>query len=175
MSENSNPDWMEQIEKMVQQVAIENGCLLYDVEFSGAGKGRVLRIFIDREDGNVTIDDCSNVSKGFNALLEPDEELIPGGAYTLEVSTPGLERHLKVPWHFQKAVGKKILVKTHKALESMGVTDKRWKAAKTVEEVLVSADDQEMHFVVKDVEINIPYSQVERAKVIFEMTKGQKK
>ncbi len=175
MSEKSSPEWMEQVEKIVKGVAEKNGCLLYDLEFSGAGKGRVLRIFIDREDGNVSIDDCSNVSKDFNAEIESNEDIVPGAAYTLEVSTPGLERHLKEPWHFQKAVGKKILVKTHKSLESMGVTDKRWKAAKTVEEVLTGANEQGLQFVVKDVEINIPYAQVERAKVVFEMTKGQKK
>lgn len=175
MAENSRPAWMETVEKMIHEVAARENCLVYDVEFVGAGKHRTLRIFIDKEDGNVSIDDCSNVSKGLNELLDADENLIPGGAYNLEVSTPGLERHLKTPWHFQKVVGKKILIKTSKSLESAGVTDKRLKSAKTVEEVLAGADDNGIRFQIKDEEVTIPYAMIEKAKVVFEMTKGQKK
>lgn len=169
------PSWMEKVEKWANEVAIREGCVLYDLEFVGAGKGRVLRLFIDREEGSSSIDDCSNVSKGLNEFLEADEELIPGGSYALEVSTPGVERHLKKPWHFKKVVGKKVYVKTSKALESVGVTDKKWKAAKTVEEVLESADEEGIRFVVNDVEIKIPYILIDKAKVVFEFNKGQKK
>ncbi|MNJ98521.1 Ribosome maturation factor RimP [compost metagenome] len=175
MSENSSPDWMEKIEKMVAEIATQVGVMIYDVEFVGAGKFRTLRIFIDREDGNVTIDDCSNVSKGLNEILDADEDIIPGGTYTLEVSTPGLERQLKAPWHFKKAIGKKILIKTSKSLESAGVTDARMKSAKTVEEVLESADDKGISVKIKDVEVNIPYAMIEKAKLVFEINKGQKK
>ncbi|XGC82143.1 ribosome maturation factor RimP [Bdellovibrio bacteriovorus] len=172
---SETPSWMETVKNMAQTAATQEGCLLYDVEFVGLGKGRTLRVFIDKEDGNVTIDDCSNVSKALNEFLDADENLIPGEAYNLEVSTPGLERHLKQPWHFQKAVGKKIYVKTTKAFESAGVTDKKWKAGKTVEDILESADEKGIRFVIKGVELNVPYEMIDKAKVIFEMTKGQKK
>ena len=172
---SADSSWMNKIENMAQQVAEQQGCLLYDIEFVGAGKGRVLRIFIDRQDGNVSIDDCSHVSKGLNELLDADEDLIPGGSYILEVSTPGLDRSLKKPWHFQKVIGKKVYIKTQKPLESIGVTDKKWKAAKTVEEILDSADESCIRFVVKDVEIEIPYSLIEKAKLVFEFNKNQKK
>ncbi|WII71966.1 ribosome maturation factor RimP [Bdellovibrio sp. 22V] len=171
---SENPSWMEKVENMANEVATREGCFIYDIEFVGAGKGRTLRVFIDKEDGSISIDDCSNVSKGLNLLLDV-EDIIPGGAYNLEVSTPGLDRTLKKPWHFQKVVGKKVYIKTTKALESAGVTDKKWKAAKTVEQVLESADDSGIRFVVNDVEIKIPYAMIDKAKVVFEMTKGQKK
>lgn len=168
------PSWMEKVEKMANQAADAVGVLLYDVEFVGIGKGRTLRVFIDKEDGNASIDDCANVSRALNDALD-EQDVIPGEAYNLEVSTPGLDRHLNKPWHFQKAVGKKIYIKTSKALESVGVTDKKWKAAKTVEQVLESADEQGVRFVVNGVELVIPYSLIDKAKVVFEMTKGQKK
>lgn len=175
MSENSKPAWMDQVEKWAAEAATQAGCFIYDLEFIGGGKGRALRVYIDREvEGAISIDDCSNVSKALNEFLDA-EDIIPGGPYALEVSTPGLDRVLNKPWHFQKAVGKKIYLKTHKALESMGVTDKKWKAAKTVEEVLTSADDSGVRFVVKDVEMQIPYDAIEKAKVVFEYNKGQKK
>jgi ribosome maturation factor RimP len=166
--------WIEKVEQMAQQVATAEGCRLYDIEFSGIGKGRTLRVYVDREDGNPTIDDCSNVSKGLNELLDANDP-IPGESYNLEVSTPGLDRVLKKQWHFERVVGKKIYVKTLQALESAGVTDKKWKASKTVEEVLSGADAQGISFKVKDVEFKIPYAMIEKAKLVFEMNKGQKK
>lgn len=170
---SENPQWMEKVEKMAQEVAEREGCFLYDIDFIGAGKGRTLRVYIDKE-GGVGIDNCSDVSKGINLLLDV-EDIIPGGAYNLEVSTPGLERHLKKQWHFEKAVGKKVWMKTTKALESVGITDKKWKAAKTIEDVLESADESGVRFVIKDVELKIPYEIIDKAKVVFEFEKGQKK
>lgn len=168
--------WMEKVEQLAQQAATAEGCLIYDIEFVGAGKGRVLRLFIDKEEeGAISLEDCSNVSKALNVFLDADEDLIPGGAYTLEVSSPGLERHLVKPWHFKKAIGKKVYLKTTKALESAGVEDKKWKAAKTVEEVIESADDEGVSFVVGDVNFKVPYAMIDRAKVLFEINKGQKK
>lgn len=172
---SETPSWMEKVEKVASEVATQEGCILYDLEFVGLGKGRTLRVFIDKEDGTISIDDCSNVSKGLNEFLDANESLIPGEAYSLEVSTPGLDRNLKKPWHFQKVIGKKIYIKTVKALESLGVVDKKWKAAKTVEEILESADESGIRFVVKDVELKIPYSAIDKAKVVFEFSKGQKK
>ncbi|HEX7675956.1 MAG TPA: ribosome maturation factor RimP [Bdellovibrio sp.] len=173
MSETSS--WMEKVEKLANDAATREGCFIYDIEFVGAGKGRTLRLFIDKEEeGAISLDDCSNVSKALNLLLDV-EDIIPGGAYNLEVSTPGLERHLIKPWHFKKAVGKKVYLKTTKALESAGVTDKKWKAAKTVEEVIESADDEGVRFVVNDVDFKIPYNMIDKAKVLFEIVKGQKK
>lgn len=173
---SESPSWMAKVEKIANDVAAAQGCVLYDIEFVGMGKGRTLRLFIDREEeGAISIEDCTNVSRGLSEILDADEEMIPGGEYNLEVSTPGLDRHLKKPWHFKKAIGKKVYIKTTKALESVGVEDKKWKNAKTVEEVLESADEQGVRFVVKDVEIKIPYAMIDRAKLVFEYTKGQKK
>jgi ribosome maturation factor RimP len=175
---------MEKVEKLAQEVAAREGCFIYDIEFVGAGKGRTLRVYIDKEivpaateneePKGVGIDDCSNVSKALNLMLDV-EDVIPGGAYNLEVSTPGLDRWLRKPWHFEKVVGKKIWVKTRGAFESYGVSDKRWKAAKQIEDVLESFDGENLNFHAKDVAVKIPLSAVEKSKVVFEYIKGQKK
>lgn len=167
--------WMTKLEAIVQDITAQESCVLYDIEFVGIGKGRTLRIFIDKDDGSVGLDDCANVSRKLNEVLEAQEDLVPGDAYTLEVSTPGMERHLRKPWHFQKVVGKKVYIKCTKAFGEAGVEDKKWKAGKTVEDVLESADDNGVRLVVNGVELNIPYEMIDKAKVIFEMTKGQKK
>jgi ribosome maturation factor RimP len=180
----SKPSWMEKVEKVAQEVTSREGCILYDIEFVGAGKGRTLRLYIDKEvpstlsgsgePQGVSIDDCSNVSKALNLLLD-EEDIIPGDSYNLEVSTPGIERPLRKAWHFEKAVGKKIWVKTSKAFESFGVEDKKWKAAKQIEDILTAFDGETLSFHVKEGDVKIPLSAIERSKVVFVLTKGQKK
>ena len=88
--------WLEKIEKIAQEIAEREGCVLYDLENIGSGKGRILRVYIDKDTG-VGIEDCSNVSKGLNLRLDV-EDIVPGEMYNLEVSTPGLDRHLKKAW-----------------------------------------------------------------------------
>lgn len=174
-SESSNSqEWMKKIEEIAGKVCQGVGCILYDVEFTGLGKGRTLRVFVDKETG-VGIEDCSNVSKGLNEFLD-ESDLIPGGEYNLEVSTPGVDRVLTKPWHFEKAVGKKISVRSRVAMEELGITDKKWKNAKHVEEVLSSTDGESITFVTKEAPLKIPYSVIEKAKVVFEMKQhGPKK
>lgn len=98
-----SPAQMDQIRQFAEEVAVREGCRLYDLEF----RDRTLRVFIDREPGGVSIDDCANVSKGLNLRLDV-EDVVPGGRYELEVSSPGLERKLTQSWHFERAVGQTI-------------------------------------------------------------------
>ena len=100
---------MQQIRQFAEEVALREGCLLYDLEFFD-GPGRTLRVFIDKEGGGIGIEDCANVSRGLNLRLDV-EDIIPGGRYELEVSSPGLDRKLTQSWHFEKAVGQTVQVK----------------------------------------------------------------
>jgi ribosome maturation factor RimP len=83
---------------------------LVDVEFAQAGRGGVLRIFIDRraEDSSlgVTVDDCANVSHAVSQVLEIENPI--KGHYTLEVSSPGFDRILRTRAHFERFVGERI-------------------------------------------------------------------
>lgn len=172
---NNHPEnnWLMQVEEFAEKAAQQEGCLLYDLEFSGTGQGRTLRVFIDKEAG-VGIEDCSNVSKSLNQLLD-DGDVVPGGPYNLEVSTPGIDRNLKRGWHFDKVVGKKIWVKSQRAFEDFGVEHTKWAKTKQIEQVLSGTDSENLIFETKETVIRIPKSAIEKAKVVFEMTKGQKK
>lgn len=161
--------WLKKVEDLASGIAIREGCVLYDIEFSS----RVLRIYIDREP-QASIQDCENVSKGLSLILDV-ENIIPGEHYQLEVSTPGLERVLKKEWHFKKAVGKKIRIKTNTALENVGVEFDRWKKTKTVEHQLSAFDDKMLFFTIPEGELKIPLGAVEKAKVVFELEKNNKK
>ena len=152
---------------------MREGCYLYDADFSGIGQGRVLRVFIDK-DGGAGVEDCSNVSKGLDVALDEDE-LIPGGPYNLEVSTPGIDRILRKPWHFEKVVGKKIWVKTGIAFEELGVQEPTLKKAKQVEAVLKEFKDETLILEnKKGDDVLLPFNKIEKAKVVFEMPKKLK-
>jgi ribosome maturation factor RimP len=81
-----------------------------DIEFAQAGRGGVLRIFIDRraQDSGVgiTVDDCANVSHAVSQVLETQDPI--KGHYTLEVSSPGFDRILRTRAHFERFVGARI-------------------------------------------------------------------
>lgn len=100
---------LEQVRTFAKEVAVREGCVLYDLEFHD-GPARRLSVYIDKSPGGVSIDDCANVSRGLNLRLDV-EDAIPGGHYDLEVSSPGLDRKLTQLWHFEKAVGQTVRLK----------------------------------------------------------------
>ena len=166
--------WLEKVEKIAQEIAEREGCLLYDIEHSGTGKGRILRVYIDKDSG-VGIEDCSNVSKALNLRLDV-EEIVPGSMYNLEVSTPGLDRHLKKHWHFEKVVGKKVYIQLSKSLGNLNATDdKGLSSMKKFEEVLKSVEQENLIFEIKSNQIKIPFTAIEKAKLVFEYKVNSKK
>ena len=165
---------IQKINEIASQIAAREGVVIYDVEVAGGPNGRVLRIFIDKDqEGGVGIEDCANVSRGLNEILDADEDIIPGGKYDLEVSSPGLERPLKKAWHFEKAVGKKIWIKLGKSLESFGSTDGKVKSAKQLTETLLAVEGESARMKAGDQEILIPLSAIEKAKTVFEFNEGK--
>ncbi len=89
------------------------GMELVDIEFARAGRESVLRLFIDKQ-GGVTLDDCADVSRELSAILDV-EDVIPGH-YSLEVSSPGLDRPLKNPADYERFAGCLVRVRTYEAL-----------------------------------------------------------
>ena len=83
---------------------------LEDVSVSPAGRRRVVRVVVDK-DGGVTLDDVAEVSRSLSELLdtaEADEPDLLGGAYVLEVSSPGVDRPLTAPRHWRRNVGRLV-------------------------------------------------------------------
>jgi ribosome maturation factor RimP len=96
------------VTEIAERVAWAEGLEVTDVELLGGGRRRVLRISIDKPEG-ITHADCELVSHQVGTTLDV-EDVVPGGSYTLEVSSPGLERALKRPRDFQACLGKKARV-----------------------------------------------------------------
>ncbi len=104
----------EQIADLLQPILDSMGLELVEIEFKKLGRGHLLQIFIDKP-GGVTLDDCSDVSRELSVQLDV-EDCIPG-RYTLEVSSPGLDRPLKKEQDFIRFQGQLAVVKTSELLQ----------------------------------------------------------
>ncbi len=104
----------DRIAEIAAPVVDGAGIELVDVQFTAEHGRKVLRIFIDKP-GGVTIDDCGSVSRELGVALDIDD-FIPG-RYSLEVSSPGLDRALKKAADFERFIGSKARVKTKAPLE----------------------------------------------------------
>ncbi|HEX3334086.1 MAG TPA: ribosome maturation factor RimP [Acidimicrobiales bacterium] len=130
------------------------GLELIDVEVHGAQ----LTVFVDRE-GGVGLDDLGEATKDVSAALDRIDPL--PGRYTLTVSSPGLERRLRTPAHFARAVGETVTVRV-----DAGTADVR-----RITGTLQSADETGCTLAGPDVpdgEVRISYDQIERARTVFE-------
>ncbi|MED9972083.1 MAG: ribosome maturation factor RimP [Lachnospira sp.] len=94
--------------ELIQPVVEANGVELFDVDYVKEGSDWYLRVYIDKE-GGVTIDDCQNVSRAFNEIL--DRENYIDDQYIFEVSSPGLTRPLKKEKDYEKSIGRMIEIK----------------------------------------------------------------
>ena len=101
----------EQIAKLAQPVAEENGCTLWDVEYVREGSDRILRVYIDKE-GGIGIDDCEAVARAMNPILDETDPIAE--SYQFEVCSAGLERPLKRPSDLEKFMGSPVLVKLYR-------------------------------------------------------------
>src|SRR5205823_12647178 len=100
---------VEKVRAIAAPLAAGEGLELVDVELGGGGGRTTLRLYIDRK-GGVSLDDCTSVSRAVSAALDVEDPI--QGAYDLEVPSPGLERPLRTPEHFEKYKGEKVRVKT---------------------------------------------------------------
>ncbi len=109
----------EEILRVLTPILASLGLSLWDLEFKKEGPKWLLRVYIDREAGGVTLNDCEAVSRDLGTVLDV-EDLIDH-AYVLEVSSPGLDRTLTRPEHYQKCIGRAIRVKTFQPIEGQKV------------------------------------------------------
>ncbi len=101
---------IDKVREIAQRIADSSGLELVDVDLRGGGKARTLRIFIDKP-GGVTHEDCSNFSREASTIFDV-EDAVPGGTYTLEVSSPGLDRKLLKASDYERFTGSLVKVMT---------------------------------------------------------------
>lgn len=112
---------IDKVREIAERVARSSGLEVVDVELRGGGKARMLRLVIDRPGGarpgetgpgGVTHEDCASMSREVGTILDV-EDVIPGASYTLEVSSPGLDRKLSKAADFERFVGSRVKLTTY--------------------------------------------------------------
>ena len=116
---------VDRVREIAERVASSSGLEVVDVEFRGGGKSRMLRVYLDKPAAGagalggvaqgvpqgVTHEDCANFSREFGTVLEV-EDAAPDGSYTLEVSSPGLDRKLTRAADFERFTGSRMKLMT---------------------------------------------------------------
>ena len=147
----------EQLEALIEPVVTGLGCELWGVERLAQGKYSLLKIFIDADKG-IDVEDCARVSRQVSSLLDVEDPF--KGKYTLEVSSPGLDRRLFKLEQFEVFKGARVKLRLRKPYEGRrkfigllcGIED---------EDVVLRSDDDE--------EILFPFAEIERANIIPEI------
>ncbi len=117
---------VERVREIADRVAATSGLEIVEVEFLGGGKARMLRVFLDKPAAGtdalagVTHEDCANFSREFGTILDV-EDVMPG-SYTLEVSSPGLDRKLIKAADFTRFTGSRLKLSTR---QPVGVNNNR--------------------------------------------------
>jgi ribosome maturation factor RimP len=113
---------LDKITEMAQRVAVSEGLTLVDVELKGGRGSRLLRLYIDKP-GGVSHDDCARVSEQLSAMLDVEDPF--PGSYTLEVSSPGLDRKLVKASDFAHFAGRKARVVVREPVDDQKVLEGR--------------------------------------------------
>jgi len=105
---------VQRVWELADPLVTDEGLEMVDVEFRRESRGMILRVFLDR-DGGVNLDDLTRVSRQLGDLLDV-HNAVPG-QYTLELSSPGINRRLRRPEHFARYLGKTVRVRTSVPIE----------------------------------------------------------
>ena len=142
------------ITELIEPTVLAMGLQLWGIDLSQRGKYSILRIYIEREEG-VTITDCEKVSRQVSAILDMEDPI--AGEYTLEVSSPGLDRPLFTSEQFGRFIGSDVKVRLHH------LVDGRRKLNGSIEnvsgdEIMLSVDGEGFR---------LQHTDIEKANVVF--------
>lgn len=145
------------IQEIAERVADSEGLEVVEVEVKGGGSARLVRISIDKPAG-VTHADCELMSKQVGAILDV-EDVVPGGRYTLEVSSPGLERKLRKPQDYQRFQGQKAKIVLNRPVDGRSHWEGSLAGFENGEVVLETQPGKALRF---------PLEQIQKANLKFE-------
>ena len=135
------------------------GIELDDVEVLGGGQ--IVRVTVDAADP-IGVDVIADLSRGISRIIDDEDPI--SGSYTLEVSSPGLERKLSRPAHYRKSIGRTLKVKTHAPIDG----------DKTHTGTLAASSDSSFRLDINGVERTIAYPDVASARTVFAWEKSSR-
>ena len=154
----------EKVENLIKKPIEDLGYMLYDVQYVKEGQNYFLRVFIEKENGSIDLNDCEKVNDGINDLL--DEASYIKEQYFLEVSSTGIEKVLRKDKHLEDNIGNNVQVNLFKPVELLG------KKQKEVQGVLKSFDRDIITLQVNNAkkisEISIERKDISQIKTVFD-------
>ena len=142
-------DVTTRVSELVEPLLEARGAELYDVVLGGA----TLQVLVG---GRVDLETLADITRDISAALDEDDPM--PDRYTLEVSSPGLERTLRTPAHYAGAIDERVKVKTRPGIEG----------ARRIDGVLTAADDEGFVVDTGTEQRRLSYGEVERARTVFE-------
>ena len=128
----------EKVENLLKDTIKNLGYMLYDVQYVKEGTNYFLRIFIEKKEGSIDLNDCEKVNDAINDILDKANYI--SEQYFLEVSSTGLEKVLRKDKHIKENLGKEVQVNLFKPIEIQG----NKKKAKEVQGILEGANENEV-------------------------------
>jgi ribosome maturation factor RimP len=151
----------DRITTLAESICASLGFELVEVEYTRSGRSMVLRVFMDKP-GGVTLDDCSELSRELSQIL--DVEDIIREHYTLEVSSPGLDRPLKREDDYRRYAGRIVKIRTYEVL-----TDEAGNRRKTFVGTLLGLEDEVVRLKLSEGQpASIPLGKIAKANLEFE-------
>ncbi len=144
------------IEEKLSKVVASHGATLYDTEVVKEGEHTIFRVYITKPDG-VNLDLCAEISNDISPILDIYPPV--SGKYFLEVSSPGVERKLSTPKHFQNSIGERLKLRVKDIGKKRGI--------------LKSADDEKIEIETKEGLESFNYSEINSAKTYFDWANGR--
>jgi ribosome maturation factor RimP len=168
---------VERVREIAERVAASDGLEIVEIEFLGGGKARMLRVFLDKPAaGNeplsgVTHEDCANFSREFGTILDV-EDVMPG-SYTLEVSSPGLDRKLIKAADFSRFTGSRLKLTTRQPVDNNRHFEGRLESFKdgrlTLDLSVASHKSRKKMGTAAGEKIEIDFANVEKANLVPEL------
>jgi len=168
---------VERVREIAERVASSSGLEIVEIEFLGGGKARMLRVFLDKASAGtdplagVTHEDCANFSREFGTILDV-EDVMPG-SYTLEVSSPGLDRKLIKAADFTRFTGSRMKLTTRQPVDNNRHFEGRLESFKdgrlTLDLSVASHKSRKKMGAVAGEKIEIEFANVEKANLVPEI------
>lgn len=142
-----------ELKDLLEPVVLALGYRLWGIEYRAQGKYSTLRVFIDK-DGGIDVEDCADASRQISSLLDVEDPI--SGEYTLEVSSPGLDRSLFEPEQYAEYAGHYVRLRLTQGFEGKRNFSGQIKAV----------TDDEVILIVGDEEYGLPFALIEKANIV---------
>ena len=148
------------LEVIVKEACASCGVGFYDIDIKNTQHGKIICVFITKIDG-ISLSDCTKVAKLVNKALDLDDSFIEG-SYTLEVSSPGIERPLKLKKHYNSAINEYVKITYNSESTKQNIIGK-----------LVEVNQDYIKIEADNTALEINFSNIQKAKTIYKATQKE--